>query len=54
MYCCSDRFRTTVNVISDSFGAGIVEHLSKAEIERLSRYDEYRPVAQDYELSERM
>lgn len=30
-----DRFRTSVNVVGDSFGAGIVYHLSKAELDAL-------------------
>uniref|UniRef100_A0A674MLL2 Amino acid transporter n=1 Tax=Takifugu rubripes TaxID=31033 RepID=A0A674MLL2_TAKRU len=30
-----DRFRTSVNVVGDSYGAGIVYHLSKAELEEL-------------------
>ncbi|MBN3271711.1 EAA2 protein, partial [Polyodon spathula] len=30
-----DRLRTSVNVVGDSFGAGIVYHLSKAELESL-------------------
>ncbi|MBN3300878.1 EAA2 protein, partial [Amia calva] len=30
-----DRFRTSVNVVGDSFGAGIVYHLSKEELENL-------------------
>ncbi|XP_030650304.1 excitatory amino acid transporter 2 [Chanos chanos] len=30
-----DRFRTSVNVVGDSYGAGIVYHLSKAELEAL-------------------
>ncbi|KAJ8412879.1 hypothetical protein AAFF_G00104610 [Aldrovandia affinis] len=30
-----DRFRTSVNVVGDSFGAGIVYHLSKAELDSL-------------------
>jgi len=28
----SDRFRTTVNVLGDSFGAGIVYHYSKKQL----------------------
>lgn len=28
-----DRFRTTVNVMSDVFGAGIVDHLSRKDLE---------------------
>lgn len=36
-YCLvfRDRFRTSVNVVGDSYGAGIVYHLSKAELEAL-------------------
>ncbi|GJQ65440.1 hypothetical protein Trydic_g7547 [Trypoxylus dichotomus] len=30
-----DRFRTTINVMGDSFGAGIVYHLSKKDLEKL-------------------
>ncbi|KAG7454072.1 hypothetical protein MATL_G00263930 [Megalops atlanticus] len=30
-----DRFRTSVNVVGDSYGAGIVYHLSKAELDTL-------------------
>ncbi|XP_018621040.1 excitatory amino acid transporter 2b isoform X1 [Scleropages formosus] len=30
-----DRFRTSVNVVGDSFGAGIVYHLSKEELDQL-------------------
>jgi solute carrier family 1 (glial high affinity glutamate transporter), member 2 len=32
-----DRIRTTVNVLGDSFGAGIVDHLSKAELAEQDR-----------------
>ncbi|XP_040265418.1 excitatory amino acid transporter 2 [Bufo bufo] len=32
-----DRMRTSVNVVGDSFGAGIVYHLSKAELESLDK-----------------
>ncbi|XP_073514235.1 excitatory amino acid transporter 2 [Phyllobates terribilis] len=32
-----DRMRTSVNVVGDSFGAGIVYHLSKAELENLDK-----------------
>nr|CAD7453637.1 unnamed protein product [Timema tahoe] len=31
-----DRFRTTVNVIGDALGAGIVDHLSKGELARMT------------------
>lgn len=29
-----DRFRTTINVLEDSLGAGIVNHLSKNELKK--------------------
>lgn len=31
----SDRMRTSINVVGDSFGAGIVDHLSRAELAEL-------------------
>lgn len=31
----SDRFRTMINVLGDAFGAGIVEKLSRQELERM-------------------
>ncbi|XP_077475068.1 solute carrier family 1 member 9 [Stigmatopora argus] len=30
-----DRMRTSINVVGDSFGAGIVDHLSKAELQEI-------------------
>lgn len=30
-----DRIRTSVNVLGDAFGAGIVYHLSKAELDQM-------------------
>lgn len=32
-----DRFRTAINVLGDSFGAGIVEHLSRNDLEEFDR-----------------
>lgn len=33
-----DRFRTSVNVIGDSLGAGIVNHLSRDELAALPHH----------------
>jgi len=35
-----DRFRTSVNVLGDALGAGIVYHLSKKELEENPIYKE--------------
>lgn len=43
-FCFSDRFRTLVNVVGDSLGAGIVNHLSKAELEKMSRVQQLQSV----------
>ncbi|KAM6960977.1 excitatory amino acid transporter 2-like isoform 2-T2 [Aplochiton taeniatus] len=42
-----DRFRTSVNVVGDSYGAGIVYHLSKAELEEL---DAHQAKSDDIEM----
>ena len=34
------RFRTTVNVLGDTIGAGIVYQLSKKELEKMDQEDE--------------
>ena len=36
----SDRFRTSVNVLGDAFGAGIVHHLSKEDLAREDEEEE--------------
>lgn len=42
-----DRFRTAVNVLGDAYGAGIVHHLSRADLERMDHEDrEMEVVAQ--------
>lgn len=35
VFACRDRLRTTVNVLGDSLGAGIVEYLSRKELQAL-------------------
>ncbi|XP_063074273.1 solute carrier family 1 member 9 [Engraulis encrasicolus] len=47
-----DRMRTSINVVGDSFGAGIVDHLSKAELAEIDRETEELanpPVAEEEE-----
>ncbi|OCT81997.1 hypothetical protein XELAEV_18024505mg [Xenopus laevis] len=39
-----DRMRTSVNVVGDSFGAGIVYHLSKAELESLDKQHAHQDI----------
>jgi Na+/H+-dicarboxylate symporter len=34
-----DRFRTAINVLGDSYGAGIVHHLSKKDLEQMDQID---------------
>lgn len=34
-----DRFRTTVNVLGDALGAGLVEHLSRDELDAIGEPD---------------
>ncbi|KAM9493188.1 excitatory amino acid transporter 2a [Clarias gariepinus] len=43
-----DRFRTSVNVIGDSFGAGIVYHLTKEE---LNMFDAQQTRTDDFEMT---
>ncbi|KAL5017545.1 hypothetical protein ScPMuIL_007134 [Solemya velum] len=35
-----DPFRTAVNVLGDAFGAGIVEHLSRRELDAVNHADD--------------
>lgn len=35
--CFRDRFRTAINVLGDAYGAGIVQKLSKRELERMDQ-----------------
>ena len=37
--CFRDRFRTSINVLGDAFGAGIVAHLSRHEIRKMDMED---------------
>ncbi|KAK7100835.1 excitatory amino acid transporter 3-like [Littorina saxatilis] len=41
-----DRFRTSVNVLGDAYGAGIVHHLSRADIERMDEEDREAALAE--------
>lgn len=43
-----DRFRTSVNVVGDSYGAGIVYHLSKDE---LDMFDAQQIRPDDFEMA---
>lgn len=45
----SDRMRTSINVVGDSFGAGIVDHLSKTELAELDAA-EMQALSQEGEL----
>lgn len=42
----SDRVRTSVNVLGDGFGACIVDHLSRAELEEQDRLHEAEEAAE--------
>ena len=47
-----DRFRTAINVLGDSIGAGIVNHLSKEELKEIDELDEESDLGQ--EIARRM
>jgi len=34
-----DRFRTAINVLGDAYGAGLVAHLSKQDLEEMDKND---------------
>ena len=40
MLLCRDRFRTAINVMGDSFGAGIVEHLSRNDLDEFDQLED--------------
>ncbi|XP_061606489.1 solute carrier family 1 member 9 isoform X4 [Phyllopteryx taeniolatus] len=46
-----DRMRTSINVVGDSFGAGIVDHLSKAELQEIDAAEmEILPVEEELDF----
>ncbi|XP_034047005.1 solute carrier family 1 member 9 isoform X1 [Thalassophryne amazonica] len=46
-----DRMRTSINVVGDSFGAGIVDHLSRAELAELDAAEmQILPLAQEQDF----
>jgi len=47
-----DRFRTAINVLGDSIGAGIVSHLSSEELKEIDEMDEESNLGQ--EIARRM
>merc|ERR1712029_1297009 len=42
-----DRFRTTINVLGDAIGAGIIHHLSKKDLEIMDQDIEERPLSNE-------
>lgn len=42
-----DRFRTAINVLGDSYGSAVVDHLSKDEIQLLDQKTHRRSIDQD-------
>ena len=50
--CFRDRLRTSVNVVGDSYGAGIIDHLSKAELEQQDRDHGVMGAGGDHEVLE--
>jgi len=49
-----DRIRTSVNVLGDSYGAGIVYHLSKAELDKQDQEDAEKEAQDRAELEAQM
>ena len=43
-----DRFRTVINVLGDSYGAGIVYHLSKKDLEQMDQIDSIEKLRESY------
>ena len=48
--CCRDRIRTAVNVLGDSFGAGIVAHLSRHDLDKMNEKDRIEAAESGTEL----
>ena len=47
LFSFRDRFRTSINVLGDAFGAGIVAHLSRHEIRKMDREDLEKSMQQE-------
>ena len=48
------RFRTTVNVLGDAIGAGIVYHLSKEELELIDQQENERTMGNENNLTDKI
>ncbi|XP_052280275.1 excitatory amino acid transporter 3-like isoform X2 [Dreissena polymorpha] len=46
-----DRFRTAINVLGDAIGAGIVDHLSQADLKEMDRLEGIEEGIQDNDVS---
>ena len=53
---CRDRIRTSINVLGDSIGAGVVEHLSQEDLKSMDKETEKVPptTSQEDSLSDKM
>ena len=52
IYDFSDRCRTTINVLGDSFGAGIVQHMSAKELGMLPEIEPSKSSKEEIDMVE--